>query len=190
MAAVTFGLRNIEETFRNGSAALMSLSRTWQGGGAAKAPLTGVWYPAGSPRRSRAWSGTPEIYFAKQIDNSRLIKVADRKRNREMAMFTVALGTLFLLVMVYAWQHFSAVEYGYKIEALKSQRENLVEMNRALRLEEASLRDPERIDLLARRMGLASPQAGQVMRLEPAASEVDAPVLARASEIAVVTARP
>lgn len=185
MAALALSLRNIEEVFRSGSTALASLSMAWQRGGSVKAPLTGVWYPAG---RSRAWSGTPEIYFAKQIDNSRLIKVADRKRNREMAMFTVALGTLFLLVMVYAWQHFSAVEYGYKIEALKSQRENVVEMNRALRLEEASLRDPERIDLLARRMGLASPQAGQVMRLEPSASETGAPVVARASEIAVVTA--
>ena len=35
-------------------------------------------------------------------------------------------------------------------------------MNRALRLEEASLRDPERIDVMARKLGLQSPQPGQV----------------------------
>ena len=62
--------------------------------------------------------------------------------------------------MGYALQHFRAIEYGYKIEALRSQRDGLTEMNQALRLEEASLRDPERIDVMARKLGLQSPQPG------------------------------
>src|SRR5574340_158904 len=33
----------------------------------------------------RSWSGTPEVYFPKFIDNSRLVRVADRRRSREMA---------------------------------------------------------------------------------------------------------
>ena len=98
-------------------------------------------------RRKRSWTGTPEIYFAKPIDNSRLVKVEDPQRSREMKQFGVALGCLFLLVMTFAWQHFKAIEYGYKIETLRLQRDGLVEVNRALRLEEASLRDPERIDM-------------------------------------------
>jgi len=40
-----------------------------------------------------------------------------------------------------------------------------------LRLEEASLRDPERIDRMARELGLQSPQAGQVMRMDTALPE-------------------
>jgi cell division protein FtsL len=128
--------------------------------------------------------GTPEIYFPKAIDNSRLVKVADPARAREMRQFTLALVLLFTLVMVYAWQHFRAIEYGYRIEALKGERENLVEMNRALRLEQASLLDPERIDSLARGMGFESPQAGQVVRMEDA-GEPGGPVLARA-DVAVV----
>lgn len=125
--------------------------------------------------------GTPEIYFSKSIDNSRVVPVADNRRNREMAQFFGAVCVLFLLVMVYAWQHLSAIEYGYRIEALKSQRDSLGELNRALRVEDASLRSPERIDLLARQMGLVSPQAGQVQRLEPALDS-STPELARASE--------
>src|SRR5919201_1881096 len=125
------------------------------------------------PVTRRGSAVTPEIFFAKLIDNPRLIKVADGKRNREMAQFSIVLGIFFLLVMVYAWQHFSAIEYGYQIEAKRAQRDNLVEVNRALRLEEARLRDPERIDALARRMGLVSPNAGQVQRLEPGSSEFD-----------------
>jgi cell division protein FtsL len=134
----------------------------------------------------RGWTGTPEVYFTKAIDNSRLVKVADLKRSREMTHFTCALAVLFLLVMVYAWQHFSAIEYGYHIEAMKSQRDTLVETNRALRLEEASLKDPERIDTLAREMGLVTPQAGQVVRIEPTAKEPGVPVMARA-DVAVIS---
>src|SRR5216683_1850333 len=92
-------------------------------------------------RRNTFFTGTPEIYFAKAIDNSRLVKVEDPRRKREM--------------------------------------KNLTEMNRALHLEDASLRDPERIDVMARRMGLVPPEPGQVMRMDSAAAESNTPVMAR-----------
>ena len=108
-------------------------------------------------RRKTSWTGTPEIYFSRPIDNSRLVKVENPQKSREMRQFGIALACLFLLVMTFAWQHFKAIEYGYKIETLRVQRDGLAEMNRALRLEEASLRDPERIDTLAREAGPAVP---------------------------------
>ena len=134
----------------------------------------------------RSWSGTPEVYFTKAIDNSRLVRVTDTKRSREMTQFACALALLFLLVMIYAWQHFSAIEYGYRIEAMKSQRESMVETNRALRLEEASFRDPQRIDMLARGMGLQTPKAGQVVRIDPSTKDPGVPVMARA-DVAVIS---
>ena len=67
--------------------------------------------------RRTLWTGTPEIYFAKAIDNSRLVKVEDPRRNREMKQFMTALCCLFLFVFMYAWQHFKAIEYGYQIES-------------------------------------------------------------------------
>ncbi len=134
-------------------------------------------------RRKTSWGGvTPEIYFDKRIDNSRLVRISDANRSREIAMFAASVCMLFVLTMVYAWQHFSAIEYGYKIEAQRAQRESLIEENRALRLEEASLRDPERIDMLARKMGLQAPQAGQVMHME-ATPDPSGPVMAKASVI-------
>ena len=136
---------------------------------------------AAAPRASV--SGTPEIYFAKAIDNSRLVKVADPARARELAQFVAAFTVLFLLMMVYAWQHFSAVEYGYKIESARAQRDALVEVNRELRLEEAALRDPERIDQLAHKLGLESPEVGQVAPLEQAPAELAAPVMAQATPL-------
>lgn len=140
-------------------------------------------------QRQRSWMGTPEVYFSKGIDNSRLVKVEDPLRVRELRQFGVALGCLFLFVMSYAFQHFKAIEYGYKIEALKAQRDSLVEMNRGLRLEEASLRDPERIDRLARQMGLQSPQASQVIRMDVSEPESSGQVVASLTPVSVVSAR-
>src|SRR6266568_124103 len=142
-----------------------------------------------SSRRTPCWKGTPEIYFSKAIDNSRLVKVEDPGRSHEMKQFGIALCCLFLLVMTYAWQHFKAIEYGYRIESLKTQRDGLAEMNRALRLEEASLRDPERIDTLAKKLGMQSPQAGQVIRMDTALPDGETPVLASVAAISVVSAR-
>ena len=143
---------------------------------------------APSIRRKSCWLGTPEIYFRKTIDNSRLVKVEDPRREREMKQFAFALCCLFLLVMGYALQHFRAIEYGYKIETLRSQRDGLTEMNRALRLEEASLRDPERIDVMARKLGMQSPQPGQVVRMD-ADADATAPVMASVTPVSVVSLR-
>ncbi len=143
---------------------------------------------APSIRRKSCWLGTPEIYFRKTIDNSRLVKVEDPRRAREMRQFGLALCCLFLLVMGYALQHFRAIEYGYKIETLRSQRENLTEMNHALRLEVASLRDPERIDMMARKLGLQSPDPRQVLHMD-ATADTGTPVMASVTLVAVVPAR-
>jgi hypothetical protein len=93
-------------------------------------------------RRQSFWVGTPEIYFSKQIDNSRLVKVEDPRRGHEMRQFGIALSCLFLLVMTYAWQHFKAIEYGYKIESMKIEADSMIEMNRAQRPEDASCAIP------------------------------------------------
>jgi len=136
--------------------------------------------------RRSLWTGTPEIYFTKTIDNSRLVKVEDPRRSREMKHFGTALACLFLLVFTYAWQHFKAIEYGYLIESAKRELSEKTEMNRALRLEDASLRDPERIDVLARRMGLVPPQPGQVIRMDASPADAQGPVMASAAPVMVV----
>jgi cell division protein FtsL len=137
-------------------------------------------------RRNAFFTGTPEIYFAKSIDNSRLVKVEDPRRNREMKQFVTALACLFLLVFTYAWQHFRAIEYGYQIESAKRQLNSLTEMNRALRLEDASLRDPERIDVIARRMGMVPPEPGQVIRMDTVSGDSSGPVVASAAPVILI----
>jgi cell division protein FtsL len=109
---------------------------------------------------------TPEVFFTKHIDNSRIVKADDPERRREMRLFAAVLVVLFALVMVYVWQHFSAIEMGYRIEAQKTQVEQLREQNRQIRLNEAQLTQPRRIGEIARQLGLDAPQPGQVIRTD------------------------
>jgi hypothetical protein len=94
---------------------------------------------------------------------------------------------LFVLLMFYAWQHLRAIEYGYRIEEQKSERDRLAELNQSLKSEEAGLRSPGRIAPLARQMGLDSPEPGQVVRLDGETS--GGPVIARVATVAVVPAQ-
>jgi len=130
-------------------------------------------------RRARR-GPTPEVFFTKHIDNSRIVKADDPERRREMRQFAVVLCCLFLLVMVYVWQHLSSIEYGYRVEAQKQQLDEMREQNRQLRLSEAQLSDPVRIDRMAKQLGLDVPQPGQVVRAD-GAMDPNAPVMAQAN---------
>ena len=129
-------------------------------------------------RRARR-GPTPEVFFAKHIDNTRIVKADDPERRREMRTFTWTMSILFVLVMVYVWQHFSAIEVGYQVETQKHQVAEMREQNRQLRLTEAQLSDPGRIDQIARQLGLDAPLPGQVVR--PDGSGTNVPVLAQAT---------
>jgi cell division protein FtsL len=130
-------------------------------------------------RRARR-GPTPEVFFTKHIDNSRIVKADDPQRRREMRRFAAMMAFLFLLVMVYVWQHFSSIEYGYHVESQKQQLELMREQNRQLRLSEAQLSDPVRIDRMAKQLGLDVPQPGQVVRAD-GATDPNAPALAQAN---------
>ena len=133
---------------------------------------------AQQPLRRRC-SRTPEFNFPKSFDNSRLIKAPDPAHARQIRLFSAAITILFSLTMLYGLQHFSAIESGYRVESEKQLVEQLREENRQLRLGEAQLTDPVRIDKMARELGFAEPQPGQMVR--PAApSDASAPVLAQA----------
>jgi cell division protein FtsL len=117
---------------------------------------------ASQPARRRGVR-TPEFYFSKHFDNTRLVKAPDPVRAREMRVFTAAVTVLFTLVMIYGLQHFSAIEKSYHVESEKQQVNSLREENRQLRLSEAQLTQPSRIDNMAHEYGLAAPQPGQVV---------------------------
>jgi cell division protein FtsL len=141
--------------------------------------------PRRRPRveRTSGRAAVPDIYFVKAIDNSRLTREVDRKKRRECWRL-LGLGlVVFALSLLYGWQHFQGVRYGYEIEQLKLKQAQLEDWNRQLRLEQAQLEDPQRIDALAQgQLGLIPPDPRRVIRVDgvtalPGAASV--PQLAR-----------
>jgi cell division protein FtsL len=123
---------------------------------------------------------TPEVFFVKHFDNTRLVKADDPVRKKEMRNFAVAISILFAIAMVYGWQHFSAIEYGYKVEAKKQQLEQLRETHRQLNLQEAQMCDLSRLDKEARHLGMDAPKPGQVVRPDLSPDSNPGAVLAEA----------
>jgi cell division protein FtsL len=105
-----------------------------------------------------------EIQFEKRIINHNVVREADSKSHRDYIVVTMV-GAMFVLgLFIYAWQHYEWIQYGYRIEEAQKTKEQLAEIGRQLRLERASLRDPRRIDAIARRdLGMMVPAPGQLV---------------------------
>lgn len=105
-----------------------------------------------------------EIHIEKRINNNHVVREADTNQRREY-LFVTALGSLFLVgLLFYGWQHYQWIQYGYRIEEAQEKKDQLAEAGRQLRLERASLRNPQRIDAIARgELGMVVPAPGQLV---------------------------
>src|SRR2546428_9703087 len=107
-----------------------------------------------------------EIHLEKRIVNNSVIRQIDAKSHRDYIVVT-ALAAMFLFALfAYGWQHYQWIQYGYRIEEARKKKEQLSETSRQLRLERAFLRNPERIDAIARgQLGMVAPAPGQLVTL-------------------------
>jgi cell division protein FtsL len=105
-----------------------------------------------------------EVHLEKRIINTNVVREADPRSHRDYIVVT-ALAAVFLFGLLgYAWQHYRWIQYGYKIEEAQKKKEQLSEIGRQLLLERATLRNPQRIDALARRdLGMVVPAPGQLV---------------------------
>ena len=105
-----------------------------------------------------------EIQLEKRIINNHVIREADVRSHRDYIIVTVLAAMFLFGLFAYGWQHYQFIQYGYRIEEAQKKKEQLSEIGRQLRLERASLRDPQRIDSIARReLGMVVPQPGQLV---------------------------
>ena len=105
-----------------------------------------------------------EIHLEKRIVNNSVIRQIDAKSHRDYIVVT-ALAAIFLFgLFAYGWQHYQWIQYGYRIEEAQKKKEQLAETGRRLRLERASLSNPQRIDSIARKqLGMVVPAPGQLV---------------------------
>src|ERR1700727_1277158 len=126
--------------------------------------------------RKKRSSVATQFHTVKRIDNSRLVRNVQPVRLRSFYR-TGGLGALIAAcLMMYIYQHFRCIDLSFQLEDLKSKQSLTSSLNSELRLEIEGLRDPRRIDVIARRQfGLTQPMPTQVQEYDaPTGAEVAA----------------
>jgi cell division protein FtsB len=127
-------------------------------------------------KRKKKAAAKLEFQTVKRIDNSRLVRHLEPMKMRGLYR-TVALGGVVAgFFMLYIYQHFRCIDLSFQLEGVKATQAEAAALNSSLRLEIASLRNPMRIDVIARRqLGLTEPLPTQVHEYDsPAGAEVAA----------------
>jgi cell division protein FtsL len=113
---------------------------------------------------SEPWGG---LLSGRSIDNSKVVRELDPRSSRELVGLLLLVAALVAGAVLYAWPHFAARQTGSRAVELQRERERLLEENRKLRLEKASLEDLRRVERIAgEKLGLEAPDAEHVVVIE------------------------
>jgi cell division protein FtsL len=117
-----------------------------------------------------------QFHTVKRIDNSRLVRNVEPVRLRGLYRTAGLGGIVAVFFMMYIYQHFRCIDLSFQLEDLKVKQTQSASLNSELRLEIEALRDPRRIDVIARRqLGLTQPLPTQVQEYDaPSGAEVAA----------------
>jgi cell division protein FtsL len=127
-------------------------------------------------RSRKKTAAATQFHTVKRIDNSRLVRNVEPVRLRSYYR-TAGLGTIVAaFLMMYIYQHFRCIDLSFQLEDFKAKQTQSMALNSELRLEIEGLRDPRRIDVIARRqLGLTQPMPTQVQEYDaPSGAEVAA----------------
>ncbi len=89
-----------------------------------------------------------------------------KKRFIEFKFSTVIVVSLVLMAtaLIYVWSHLHFTKLNYLIAEEISIRDNLIEENKRLKIEYATLRSPQRIEAIAKnKLGMYYPEREQVI---------------------------
>ena len=108
-----------------------------------------------------------EFRTVKRIDNSRLVRHVEPAKQKKLCKTAGLGGVVALFFLFYIFQHFKCIDLSFQLEDLKARQAQASQLNSELRLEIANLRDPMRIDVIARRqLGLTEPLPTQMREYE------------------------
>lgn len=108
-----------------------------------------------------------EYAIKKDVRNNPIVREVDEAQKRELWR-SVGIGVFLVAVLLFsAWQHFELLRHGYQIERMQREKAAEEDVNRHLRLEIESLREPARIERIAReKLQLVEPSADEAIVIE------------------------
>lgn len=123
-----------------------------------------------------------EYAIKTDVRNNPIVREIDEARLRQFRR-SLAIGGLLVAVALFsALQNYAMLRHGYEIQSLKDQMAAEEVVNRRLRLEVEWLSSPERIEQVAKKLQLVSPEAGKAIvieRVTPAAPPARSVIAAR-----------
>ena len=121
----------------------------------------------------------PVILVPKAIDNSQVVREVDPRSSRDLWWLVAVVAVLVFGLVLYAWPHLQVREVDSARVRMSRERERLVEENRKLRLEKASLQNLRRVEQIAvRDLGLRPPPAEMLVVVERPSAAPDGALLA------------
>lgn len=107
-----------------------------------------------------------EYAIKKDIRNNPIVREVDEARQRQIWRSLWVGGLLVAVLLFSAWQNLELVQHGYQLQRLQQQHADEVEINRRLTLELETLRSPERIEDLAKKLNLITPPPDRAVVIE------------------------
>src|SRR5437660_10616692 len=125
--------------------------------------------PRAEPRRVEAFHPSPyqlralpneDIFFHKKsVDNSRLVREPDPRAKAECWSTIGAVCALAVVLITSLAPGVAGITAGYQIQALKQERQRLLDERRGLEVHEARLRGSQRLHQLAKDQNMGSHKA-------------------------------
>lgn len=117
--------------------------------------------------RLRALPNEDVFFYCKHIDNSRVVREPDPRAGSQCwSTIGIACVLAALLVSVLA-PGVANIFAGYQLQTLRQEEQHLLNEQRVLDVEEATLVSREHLEELARSRDLRTPAPGQVIHLDP-----------------------
>ncbi len=103
--------------------------------------------------------------FRRVVLNQHLVKERDQARARELRRVVWICAAILLPVLFYVWQQVEYIRTGYQMEQLRAERSRLLEWNRQLEVERATLLNLGRVEKVAAKLGLVPPTSQNTVKI-------------------------
>ena len=104
--------------------------------------------------------------FRRVVLNQHLVKERDQARARELRRVIWICAAMLVPVLFYVWQQVEYIRFGYQVEQLREEKNRLVEWNRQLKLERATLLNLRRVEKVAAgQLGLVPPTSANTLKI-------------------------
>ncbi len=118
------------------------------------------------PYRLRDIPNEDVFFYAKRIDNSRVVREADPKARQVCWSSIGAACVMAAMLATLLAPSVGSTLAGYKLQSLRQEQQRLLDERRVLQVEEAGLLSPSRLEELAHARQLSNPAPGQVVHLD------------------------